>query len=245
MFLNWIRVFQFHLHSYLDFVKYFYLFIEFTFEILNYLCHFTQPHIGVFLNCTRELILMIIKVFAACVLFKPLEFFDHLRDYSFELWVLGSSRQFSLENISTVWEGNILPWLLRLLVFGNVTWAGELSSSENIFIFIGEMEVISVQWLPRKHAKVTPSWINVGRQGPGHSQVTCSKLGLRVWEWCRWEETPTAYFSVRSPIFYLLNTSFSSQHQCFSFSGSKIVIGVNSWSWNLPAFTRVHYSSRH
>lgn len=144
MFLNWIRVFQFHLHSYLDFVQYFYLFIEFTFEILNYLCHFTQPHIGVFLNCTRELILMIIKVFAACVLFKPLEFFDHLRDYSFELWVLGSSRQFSLENISTVWEGNILPWLLILLVFGNVTWAGELSSSENIFIFIGEMEVISI-----------------------------------------------------------------------------------------------------
>lgn len=123
MFLNWIRVFHFHLHSYLDFVQYFYLFIEFTFEILNYL----WPHIGVFLNCTRELILIIIKVFAACVLFKPLEFCDHFSDYSFRFCVLGSSRQFSFENISMAWEGDILPWLLILLVFGNVTWAGELS----------------------------------------------------------------------------------------------------------------------
>lgn len=127
MFLNWVRVFQFHLHSYLDFVQYFYLFIEFTFEILNYLWPFIQPHIGVFLNCTRKLILIIIKVFVACVLFKPLEFFDHLIEYSFKFCVLGSSRQFSFEKISMVWEGDILPWLLILLVFGNVTWAGELS----------------------------------------------------------------------------------------------------------------------
>lgn len=212
---------------------------------MNCLCHFIQPYIGVFLNCAQELIPIIFKVFA-CVLFKPLEFFGHLSDYSFKFCVLGSSRQFSLENISIVLEGDILPWLLILFVFWECdlgVWPMSVLQIINVFVLIGEMEVIPIQWLLRKHAKVTPSWVKLGWCAQCRQAGTwaLTRLGWCTSHMIQARPESVGMVQVGRGLFSLFFSHqpcvlsskllfFFSQHQCFSFSVSVIVFEVNCLS---------------
>lgn len=92
--------FCFHHHFSLSSPKLFDLFIEFSFQILDFLHHFIQLYNCIFLDIITQAFIAnffkFIELFI-CDLFQFLEFLDDIYDCSFEFW--SPSRQFSLKNI--------------------------------------------------------------------------------------------------------------------------------------------------
>lgn len=64
--------------------------IELSFQILNYLCHFIQPCICIFLNITQLFIVILFKFNKSLlrVFIKFLSFFNQVYEWSFEFCVL-------------------------------------------------------------------------------------------------------------------------------------------------------------